>query len=310
MDKALKKDSYDKHHKNIKLIEHSINLLQKNIKNTYIQEYEIEQSSKSLVLKKQIKEKFSLDRDAYLKILLGVITSWSEELIKRLLFENNAFKSEQIIKIHLLQDARQKWQMTFKVAFCNAFLTYSASDPLYKKISNPENEKKIKRSLRIKFLDTTDLIKDEIFPVIDLRNKVQHGEWLFAFEPPHSIKFDGPLTGKIRKENIRTIQTKINDIETLYKMIKDVATYNGTKDFKLGKKTNPYEYFFNQNYERIEFNKENLKNLTEKKYRQSLIEKYANGKIHKDKNEGHSFPKRLITFISTHLRQNQNKTSS
>lgn len=275
--------NYQYHHKNIKLIEHSICLIKDNIKDTYIKEYEIDSDFKNSSTKSHFKKIITTNRNAYIKLLLGIVASWSEELLKRLLYEQNAFTNEQILGIHKLKDARQKWVITFKISFCKQFFSVTKSDPLFMKIQNPESESKINKSLRNKYLDVKNLIEKEIFPVIDLRNKVQHGEWEFAFTPPHSIAFDQQITTLIRRENIRTIQTKVNDIKAIYRMITDLGTYNKQNKFNLDKKSSPFEYFFDSNYERIEFNNKNLNTFTEKKYREDIIGRYLRGKSYMQK---------------------------
>lgn len=285
MNQKERKNNYDYHHKNIKLIEHSIGLLQRNIKDSYIEEYVISQLSLTSPLKEKRQNQCTQNREAYVRLLIGVVVSWSEELLKRLLFEKEGFKEEQIIRIHQLKDARQKWLTIFKVSFCSSFFPYDQNDPLFTKINKLESESIIKRSTRLKYQEVKTLIEDEIFPAIDLRNKVQHGEWLFAFEPPYSIKFAQDLTGQIRKQNIRTIQTKINDITTIYKMIKDVVTYDTNSIFSLNEKSTPFEHFFDINCHRIEHNKENLNYLNEKVYRQRIIDNFLKGEAWKEKNK-------------------------
>jgi hypothetical protein len=278
-----RKNNYNYHHKNIKLIEHSIDLLQRNIKDSYIDEYNIGQSSFNDDLKNKKKILCIEDREAYVRLLVGVVVSWSEELLKRLLYEKNGFEDEQIIRIHKLKDARQKWLTIFKVSFCSSFFTYDLNDPLYTKIKNPESESKIKTTTKLRYQEVKSLIENEIFPTIDLRNKVQHGEWLFAFEPPFSLKYDPNLTGLIRKQNIRVIQTKINDITAIYKMIKDIVTYDNKNIFSLNKKSTPFEYFFDINCHRIEHNKENLKYLNEQGFKKKIIDNYVKGQMWKTK---------------------------
>ncbi len=261
-----RKKNYSYHHKNAKLIECSINLLQENIKDLYIEEYLVSNMSLSEDVIEIKKKQCIRNRDAYVKLLVGVVVSWSEELLKRLLYEKDGFTDEQITKVHQLKDSRQKWLTILKISFCNFFFKYKKGDSLYAKIKSPEKESKINKSVRLKYLEVKLLIEEEIFPTIDLRNKVQHGEWLYAFEAPDSLKYDKKLTGLIRKQNIRTVQTKILDIVAVYKMINDIVTYKKNNEFVLNKDSTPFEHFFDINCHRIERNKMNLKHLNEKVY--------------------------------------------
>lgn len=274
MDAKTRVKNFQSHQKNIKAIEFGLNLIQENIRKTYIDEYNwinhLPVDSKKV---EYVKE----SRTAYLRILTGLIVSWSEELLKRLIHESNAFKPLQILRFHELKDSRQKWTLILKLSFCNQFIKFDQNDPLYENIKKPEDHTKINRSIRAKYKDVNNLIENEIFPSIDLRNKVQHGEWKIAFTPPVSISTDQQLTTAIHIQNIRTLQTRINDITAIYQMIKDLATFSQSKTFKLNNKTSPFEHFFDKNYERIEANRNNLKALNEAEYRDNLIRQYLRG---------------------------------
>jgi hypothetical protein len=281
MEAKTRADNFLAHHQNVKLIEQGIALIQGDIKHTYIEEYIVSQSKRKT--KGDDIKRIQRNRVAYVRILSGIIVSWSESLLKRLIHEPNAFLPEQIDKFHKLQDAREKWRLILKMSFCNKFLKIDPTDPTFTKITRPEDIPTIKKSLRLKYASVHDLISNEIFPSIDLRNKVQHGEWKIAFNPPHSIVKDGPLTAKVNKQNIRTLQTLIHDIESIYKMIVDIATFSGTKTFNLGNST-PFEHFFDGNYERIEANKKNLLALNETEFKSRIQQSYARGIAWRKKN--------------------------
>jgi hypothetical protein len=278
MDAKTRSLNFQSHQKNIKSIEFGLELIQQKIRESYIQEYLCDPTKIKQVA--FIKE----SRLAYVRILTGLIVSWSEELLKRLIHEANAFEPLQISRFHELKDSRQKWTLILKLSFCNQFIKFDQNDPLYTRITEPENHKTIKKSIRGKYKDVFDLLSNEIFPAIDLRNKVQHGEWKIAFTPPLSIAIDQQITTAIYVQNIRTLQTKINDIKAIYQMIKDLATFTNLYSFKLNQNISPFEHFFDKNYERIEANKDNLIALNEAKYKQGIIQNYVRGIAWKAKN--------------------------
>jgi hypothetical protein len=281
MDSSSKALNLRHHQQNIKLIEEGIKLMQKDIKLTYIREQEI--VDESTVNWMQQKEVIKQNRIIYVRILSGLIVSWSEQLLKRLILEAGAFKPEQVDKFHQLQNSRHKWTTIFKLAFCNSYLPYDPVDPLFSNIREPESITSIRRSARDKYVSVLRVINEEIFPVIDLRNKVQHGEWKIAFDQPHSINRDTNLTAQVNRQNIRTLQTLIHDIQAIYKMIKDVATFRGGS-FNLSSRATPFEYFYDKNFERIESNKKNLTTYPESQYRNEIVQRNFRGKAWRNLN--------------------------
>jgi hypothetical protein len=277
MDLKIRHKKYLFHHKNVKAIELAIKLMMENVKKSYLSEFEL---NKSKFKDDKIKKSLILEsRLVYTRILSGLLVSLSEEMLKRLLFEPKAFKEQQIIKIYEIRSLAVKWKTVFKIAFCNQFVKYDQNDPMYKRIEIPENEISIKKSTREKYKNVMLLLENEIFPMIDLRNKVQHGEWKYAFTPPNSFDYNENLTHELYKENIRTIQTKLNDIKVIYKMIKDLATFS--INFKLNLELNPFEHFFDINYERIERNKKNLIDFDINKYIKFIEIRYEKGTKYK-----------------------------
>jgi hypothetical protein len=283
MDSSSKALNLRHHQQNIKLIEEGIRLMQKDIKQTYIQEQQIiDESPANWMMEREM---FKQNRTIYVRVLSGLIVSWSEQLLKRLILEAGAFKPEQVDKFHQLQNSRHKWTAIFKLAFCNSYLPYDTADPLFTNIREPENITSIRRSARDKYVSVLRVINEEIFPVIDLRNKVQHGEWKIAFDQPHSINRDTNLTAQVNRQNIRTLQTLIHDIQAIYKMIKDVATFRGGS-FNLSSGATPFEYFYDKNFERIESNKKNLTAYPESRYRNEIVQRNLRGKAWRNFNAG------------------------
>ena len=85
-----------------------------------------------------------------------------------------------------------------------------------------------------------------------------------GFNPHYSIDKDEYLTRQV-KQNIRTLQTLIHDIQVIFSMIKDMAPLSSCS-FALGNSI-PFEYFFDKNVKRIELNKMTLVTNNEKFYK-------------------------------------------
>jgi hypothetical protein len=207
----------------------------------------------------------------YTSILLGLIASWSEEAIKTLFFEPNAFEWKQVDKLHDAT-AENKWSLALKIAFCRANkVKYNEKDPFYKK-TNIDSLINIGQPLRSKYKTLEKLIEEELKSITNKRNKVQHGEWVHAFYPTYSKKYDkNGLTKSIDTENIITIESSYNIMRTLYSMMLDLSTfYSG--NYKRNKGKTPFDDLFPDKYRKIEkFLLDKDKNLG----------KYISGKIKK-----------------------------
>lgn len=254
-----KEKYYKWHQENVLAIEEGLGFVMGNIKNGIIQEH----LAKSTGERKKAKRYVLIQS----RILSGLIVSWSEEIIKRLFYEPNAFSEIQIQKLHEL-NLQQKWEFALKTAFCNAYnLRNPSGQPLYNGI-DIENHTSVSRTARDRFRHIMNLINDELLPAINIRNKVQHGEWIKAFNPPNSLSFSPNLTGEINRENIVVLQTKINQFQAIYQLIHDLAA---------GSNASTFERDFDRNYKRIESNRQLLRIRTVEKYKQDIIGRYERG---------------------------------
>ena len=254
------------HQENVLAIEEGIGFTMYNIKKGIIQEHK----SNSSIEKKKMKRYVIIQT----RILSGLIVSWSEEIIKRLYFEPNAFSDIQIEQLHKL-NLQQKWESALKVAFCKAYnIRTLNSSPMFIGVEI-ETQNNVSRTARDRYFRVLSLIEDQLVPAINIRNKVQHGEWLKAFNPPHSLGFNPEMTGNINRENIVVLQSKINQIKALYQLIHDLAAGNSYSTF---------DRDFDRNYMRIESNNNLLQTRKLKTYKKDLIERYERGLRWKSQN--------------------------
>jgi len=271
---------YKYHQENVLAIEEGLGFVMGNIRGGIVQEH----LAKSTEERKRAKRYVLIQS----RILSGLIVSWSEEIIKRLFYEPNAFSVIQIQKLHEL-NLQQKWEFSLKAAFCKAYnVRNSNGTPLFNGL-DIENQSNLGRTAKDRFKHAMNLINDELLPAINIRNKVQHGEWIKAFNPPDSLSFSPDLTGEINKENIVALQTKINQFQAIYQLIHDLAAGNNASTF---------ERDFDRNYKRIESNRHLLRIRTVDKYKQEIIGRYERGIIWKRQNQSPlSCFNRMITQI-------------
>ena len=266
-----KQTMYKYHQENVLAIQQGMKYTLENIKNGIINEHLSNESHQ-----KRRHKRYVLIQT---RILSGLVVSWSETIIKRLYYEPNAFSDIQIQKLHEL-NLQQKWEFALKVAFCKAYNVGPSNDtPLFNHI-DIESQTNIPRSARDRYRHIKNLITNELLPAINIRNKVQHGEWLKAFEPPNSLEFSRELTRDVNREDIISLQTKINQFKAIYQLIHDLAV------FKQGNAAVTFERDFDKNYHRIESNRILASNRTQRKYREDIIGRYERGLDWKQRNRG------------------------
>jgi len=282
MNAAQKISHFQKYNINIKFLEQGINLIEKEIKSKLIAA-EIETASDK-------KEKLNNEISILNRIQLGNIISWSEVLIKRLLFEPNAYYQEQIELIINERGLGNKWRLCFKQAFIKAFnlSSYNPTNPNYSGI-HINSHSPISLDLVTKYNNVKDSISLDLIPNIDLRNKVQHGEWKNAFKKPAPSSglgniplFEPSLSIQLESLNLLILKNKINNLKALYKLIKDLATFKKYGQFKLDNSITPFEYFFNQNYNRIHQNRRLALEIDFEQYKTNMKNKFVKGQTNRE----------------------------
>lgn len=256
-----RKKMYKYHQENVLALQQGIKYTLENIKEGIIKKH----LSKTSYENKKYKKYILIQK----RILSGLIISWSENIIKRLFYEPNTFSDSQIQMLHK-HKPRQQWKYALQIAYCKAYdINVDYSRPLYK--VDIVAQTNVPRTARHKYNDIYKLIKDEIIPAMDIRNKVQHGEWFKAFEPPNSLVLSQKFTQAVNKENIIILQTRINQFKTIYQLIHDLAV---SKD---NNRRRTFERDFDKNYDRIESNRRLAQIRTERQYFNDIIGRYERG---------------------------------
>src|SRR5690606_7120476 len=102
------------------------------------------------------------------------------------------------------------------------------------------------------YLELRDIIADNLVPNFLIRNKVQHGEWEYAFKPRYSAEFSQDITDKINKENIVTTTSRYILVNAIYQMIVDLGRFR-SNSFALDSMLTPFEYFYKDYIKKINF---------------------------------------------------------
>jgi hypothetical protein len=298
---------YERRTKNVQKVEDAIKLLELHIKDSIVNfaKYSDEHG----------KHKIENDIDLYTNLLSGAVIIWCESLIKALFYEYGAFENEQINELLSKEKSlEQKWTLALTCAFFKAFSgqEYDPANPIANK-NSIINLNTIAQSEKDKFTQLYDLIETRLVPAIKVRNKIQHGDWVFAFneakfERNSAVKtlkqkpfLDRHTTKKIKEENILTLKLKRNQFRIIYGLIKDLAVFKRYGLYRGDSNSTPFQNNFAKRYRQILSNQGLIDISNFEKYRDDLISSKQRGEIWKSKN------KSLIAKIKTWVAKILNK---
>ncbi|MFW6282371.1 MAG: hypothetical protein ACOC1O_06280 [bacterium] len=268
---------FELHNLNKKSLENAIKLIKEDIKNSYRKECaDDEYIIKSKFDNKRRKDLINNIR-SYNRILFGLMVSWSDESIRRLFYERDVFSENQIDYLLTNKPLEQKWKLALKISFCKAYNLIPSNNENCSGLSIRNLRSTLTTGLIDKHEYIKELIINFLIPAFDIRNKVQHGEWIAAFRPPYSKEYDRELTSIIFKENIVTINARMIIFNSVYQMIIDLARFR-SGDFKIDPSLTPFEYFYNQHINKIEDQVNKIRNPELNKYIETLIAKKQRGK--------------------------------
>lgn len=272
------------HNLNKKSLENAIDLIKLNIKDSFREEVSEGNYTFKQTFTDKKRKKLSENIRSYNRILFGLLVSWSDESIRRLFYEPNVFTDTQIdFLLDRHRPLEQKWTFALKIAFLKANGLIPAGNETCVGITiDRRNFRTLSPDLLSKYNEIENLIKDFLIPSFNIRNKVQHGEWIAAFKPPDSKIYSADLTRSIFKENIVTISSRIIIFTSVYQLIVELARFS-SNNFKIDILTTPFEYFYSQHIKKINHEKSKISSPDLTRFVNELITKKENGKRHRKK---------------------------
>ena len=212
---------------------------------------------------------------SFSRILSGIQSSWAEESLKRLLYERNFLNDTQrnyILNLPL----GQKWIEVFKIAFCIEYDLVPVNNDICAGVKIKQEKNNLGNELVQQYLSTRKIITKHLTPSFEIRNKVQHGEWEFAFKPPNSEEFSQSWTDKVNKENLITTTSRYTLVNAVYNMIVDLGRFK-SNSFALDSITTPFEYFHKKYMMKINFEVEKIKTCDLEKFIDEIVQKEIRG---------------------------------
>jgi hypothetical protein len=210
------------------------------------------------------------------RILSGIQVSWAEESIKRLLYERNLLSDAQREYLIDRSALDQKWLATLKIVFCIAYDLISPSDQFCEAVDIRHERSNLGDELVDQYFSLRKVITQHLTPNFSIRNKVQHGEWVYAFKSPSSKEFSQEVTDKIRYENIITTTSRYTLVNALYQMMVDLGRFR-SDSFALDSITTPFEYFYQKYMRKINYEVNKIENCNLDAFINEIVQKELRG---------------------------------
>lgn len=242
---------YTKHCQNLNEIEKAVKIIEKDINNA-------------------IRHKRDIEEKIYTKLLCALMVSWLEIRLLKLVNEksdyNNKnsvtiFNDDEIQKILQAKSLLDKWLISLNIAARKSYKIKLNKNLL--NVNNYNNQK----TFELKHKLLIEIIKDEFSSTINVRNKIDHGQLMYAYTN-YPNEFSAQNTMELNKINIVSLRCK----KAIFKNISNII-----HDLTVSQKT--FERDFDLYFKKIESYKADIKEMNYNKYRTKLInkqEKYRN----------------------------------
>ncbi|MCJ7761019.1 hypothetical protein MUP59_07780 [Candidatus Bathyarchaeota archaeon] len=209
-------------------------------------------SSAQRTLRDHISKDETTDIYVHTKILSLLVSLWAEVRILKLIHEIGAIGPSERGRIIKCRTLKERWKTSLDIAFCKAYGIARESN-----ICCPSTP----FTARSRYNVLNDIIGKDLLHSTELRNRVAHGQWKYAFNVGLT-DINSILTGQLRKENIIEIQLKWKMFKSLAQIIHDLAVSRKT-----------FERDFDINFRRIEEQRQNLHHRDFEDYRSKMIAK-------------------------------------
>lgn len=149
-----------------------------------------------------------------------------EVKVLKVIYEYNAFTDSEIGTI-LNATLQDKWVLALNFAICKAYgvPVINESEVIKSRLSFTS---------RLRYLELLRIIKEIFTKSIEVRNRLAHGQWEYAFT--NDLKnISSAITGRLKTERIINLQLNIKLFKSLAELINSLAVSPLTfeRDFDL-----------------------------------------------------------------------------
>lgn len=184
-----------------------------------------------------------------LRLYSFLIGAWAETRLKKLLYEQSGFNESERNIVLSESSQLEQWKKTIELAFRKHHKITKATLDKY--------------SLGItegaKFDALNDVLSNELKIIIEIRNKLAHGQWVYPLNN-NETAVESDKYRLINQENFQSLQFKYSLIKHLVNVVHDLVVSETT-----------FKRDFDSHFRKLLQVRTNLKTKSYEKYKESLI---------------------------------------
>lgn len=210
-------------------------------------------------LRMAISQNDEITASAFMRLYALLLGAWAECRLRKLVYEPKGFDETErnIVKSESTQ--LEQWQKAVEVAFRRQ----------YKIPKAVLSASVLSHSAYSRYVTLSDMLTNDLGSVIELRNKLAHGQWVYPFNSEGDDVAKEQMNA-LRVENLLSLQFKKTLLETLSSAIHDLVVSKPT-----------FERDFDDHIRVIVETQRNLKNRDYKSWAENMRQKYERGKVKK-----------------------------
>lgn len=205
--------------------------------------------------RKAIAEKNTPATQSFLRLYAFLLGAWAETRLHKLINENGAFIDVEKSKISAQPSQLDQWHKTVEISFRSYYHVPKAELTVTT----------LPHSAYHKFQTIKDIIDIDLKSIIEVRNKLAHGQWIYPLNSDCTGVEQGKYT-LINKENLLSLQLKQSMITTVADIVHDLSVSRAT-----------FDRDFDSHYRQVIAIKNNLLHRNYTKYEKALIDKRDRG---------------------------------
>lgn len=151
-------------------------------------------------------------------MLLGV---WAEDRQKKLLYEPNAFTTDERDQILKRRTQHEQWKATVEAAFKKHYAVRRVT------------EKSLSPTAFFRYGKVQQVLSEDLEAVIEIRNKLAHGQWVYPFASGSTEKVSKEAHLSLQSENLLTLRFKKQLLVTISELVNLLVSNRGAfeRDF-------------------------------------------------------------------------------
>lgn len=193
--------------------------------------------------------------DALLKTAMLLLGGWAENRLRKLVYEPNGFSPAERDKINSANTQLESWTTALELGLRRRhnvpYASLGAALPL---------------TPRAHYAALTAVFDNDLRPVIEIRNKLAHGQWARALNSENS-DFSESHNQQLNSENAHSVKCKHRILENMAQLIHDLVAGN-----------HAFERDFDDHFRRLETAQRDISARSYQRWLQQMRTKFERGK--------------------------------